>query len=86
MKTTEIRFEISESILNSLNQSREEFANQTRLFSALVLFKDHKLSFGQAAELAGMKRERFLEELDKHGIEVIDYDPSELEGELERFG
>lgn len=83
MKTTEIRFEISEHILNSLNQNTEEFTNQLRLFASLQLFKNHKLSFGQAAELAGMKREKFLEELDRHSVEVIDYDPSELESELE---
>lgn len=85
MKTAEIRFEVSENILNSLNQTTKEFTSQLRLLTALQLFKEHKLSFGQAVELSGMKRESFLLELDKHGIDLIDYDPSELEEELERF-
>lgn len=85
MRNTEIKFEISENLLSSLNQNKREFTNQLRLFSALHLFKNHKLSFGQASELAGMKREHFLVELEKHGIDFIDYDPLELEGELERF-
>lgn len=85
MRTTEIKFEISENLLHSLNQNKTEFTEQLRLLTALQLYKDHKLSFGQAAELAGMKREHFLVELDKHSIDFIDYDPSELERELERF-
>ena len=85
MKTAEIKFEIPEKILNSLNQSRIEFTKQTRLFTALYLFKEHKLSFGQAAELAGLKREHFLVELDKHEIDFIDYSPDELKEELKRF-
>ena len=52
---------------------------------ALQLFKDHKLSFGKAAELAGISRDDFLIELDKNKIDFIAYDPSELEAELERF-
>ena len=85
MKTAEIKFEVSENILNSLNQTTDEFTDQLRLFSALELFKKHKLSFGQAVELSGMKRERFLLELDKYEIDFIDYDPSKLAEELERL-
>jgi predicted HTH domain antitoxin len=57
MKATQINFQISESILQALNQSQDEFIDQMRLFTALQLFKNHKLSFGQAAELAGLNRE-----------------------------
>jgi predicted HTH domain antitoxin len=85
MRETQISFEISESILQTLNQSRDEFVSQMRLFTALQLFKDQKLSFGQAAELAGMSKEKFLIELDDHNIDLIDYDASELEEELKRF-
>lgn len=85
MKTTQISFEISESFLDILNESREQFVRQVRLFTALQLFKSHKLSIGKAAELAGMSKDRFLIELDNHAIALIDYDPAELEEELERF-
>ncbi len=85
MRATQISFEISENILQALNQSRDEFISQIRLLAALQLFKNHKLSFGQAAELAAMSKDRFLIELDNYNIDLIDYDPSELERELERF-
>jgi len=85
MKTAEIRFKIPEDILNVLNQNINEFTNQSRLYIALQLYKDHKLSFGKAAELAGISKDDFLVELDKNEIDFIAYDPSELEAELERF-
>jgi len=85
MKTTQSSFEISEGILEVLNESREQFVRQVRLFTALQLFKSHKLSIGKAAELAGMSKDRFLIELDDHAIALIDYEPAELEHELERF-
>ena len=85
MKTAEIRFEVQEDILNALNQNITEFTMQLRLNSALQLFKKHKLSFGKAAELAGISRDEFLIESDKNEIDFIAYDPSELEEELTRF-
>ena len=85
MKTTEVKFFVPDSILNTLNQDVDEFVRQLRLLTSIQLFRTHKLSFGQAAELASLTREHFLTELDKHGVDVIDYDPSELEEELKRF-
>jgi predicted HTH domain antitoxin len=85
MRTAEIRFEVQEDILNTLNQNITEFTMQLRLYTALQLFKRHKLSFGKAAELAGISRDEFLLELDKNDIDFIAYEPSELERELARF-
>ncbi len=85
MKTAAIYFEIPEDILISLNQDRDEFTKHSRLYTAMQLFKNHKLSSGQAAELAGIDKFQFWAELNKNGIPLIDYDPSELESELERF-
>lgn len=85
MKTAEVYFEISEDILDVLNQNIMEFTQQSRLFTALQLYKNHKLSFGKAAELAGISKDEFLIALDKNEIDFIDYDPADLEAELERF-
>ncbi|MDM8550220.1 UPF0175 family protein [Desulfobacterales bacterium HSG2] len=85
MEATRITFEIPQGILQTLNQTQKEFIYQMRLFTALQLFRNHKLSFGQAAELAGMRRQDLLTELDNHDIDLIAYDASELEEELERF-
>jgi predicted HTH domain antitoxin len=85
MRTTEIRFDVQEDILNALNQNINEFTMQLRLYAALLLFEKHKLSFVKAAELAGISRDEFLIEMDKNEIDFIAYESSELERELARF-
>jgi predicted HTH domain antitoxin len=85
MAMARVQLEIPEEILYTLNESTAEFTLQMRLFTALQLFKRHKLSLGKAAKLAGMDKEQFMIELDKNEIPLIDYDPDELEDELERL-
>jgi predicted HTH domain antitoxin len=85
MKTKQISFEVAEGILHSLNQSPAEFTAQARLLTAVQLFQSQKLSFGQAAELAGISQDRFLVELDSLNIPVINYSTAELDEELARF-
>jgi len=85
MKKTDIKYKIPEEILTSLNQDETEFTKQSRLITALQLFKKHKLSFGKASELAGVSKDEFLIELDKNNIDYISYDSDELKEELERF-
>lgn len=85
MKMTNINFNIPENILNSLNLDKIEFTQQSRLFTALQLYKNHKLSFGKASELANISKEELLIELEKNNIDFISYDSSELQSELERF-
>ena len=49
MAMASVQFEIPEEILHALNESVTEFTLQMRLFTALQLFKKHKLSLGKAA-------------------------------------
>ena len=48
----------------------------------LRLFEQAQLTLAQAAKEAGLSVEDFIDLLDKSGIEVVDYPPSELEDEL----
>lgn len=41
-----------------------------------------RVGVGKGAELAGMSRAAFMLELGAHGVPIIDYDPSDLHGEL----
>jgi predicted HTH domain antitoxin len=85
MGMTNVNFEIPEEILYALNENISEFTSQMRLFTALQLFEKHKLSLGKAATLAGISKEHFMVEMDKYGVPLINYDPEELDEELERF-
>jgi predicted HTH domain antitoxin len=85
MAMAKVHFEIPEDILYALNENVLDFTFQTRLFTALQLYKRHKLSLGKAAQLAGIKKEYFLMEMDKYEIPLIDYEPEELDEEMVRF-
>lgn len=82
MRNTLISFNIPEYLLISLNQNKEEFISESRLFIAMQLFKNHKITSGQGAEIAGIGKYEFILQLDKGGIDFINYDPSELDEEL----
>lgn len=47
------------------------------------LFKSGELSLGKASKLAGMVLADFIEHVSRLGIPVVNYDPSELEAELD---
>ena len=49
------------------------------------LFKSGELSLGKAAKLANMSRVEFGEHVSRLGIPVVDYDPAELDAELDYF-
>jgi predicted HTH domain antitoxin len=84
-KTMQITFDVSESLLHTLNQSREEFVMNTRLWTAMNLFAMAKLTLMQAADLAGLGREQFMAALHQTHIPLINYDPDELGEELARW-
>lgn len=52
---------------------------------ASSLFKAGQLSPGRAAKLAGMSLAAFYEYVSSQGIDVVDYDPAELDAELASF-
>ena len=82
MRNALISFNIPEYLLNSLNQNKEEFTRESRLFIAMQLFKNHKITSGQGSEIAGIGKYEFILQLDKNGIDFINYDPSEIDEEL----
>jgi predicted HTH domain antitoxin len=52
---------------------------------AISLFRTGDLTPGRAAKLARMTLPEFLEFASERGIDVVDYDPTELEQELAEF-
>jgi predicted HTH domain antitoxin len=56
--------------------------DEARFYLAMKLFEIGRMSCGQAAELAGYSKRVFMELLGKHGVAVMDYPASELQGDL----
>jgi predicted HTH domain antitoxin len=53
---------------------------------AIEIFREHKVSLGKAAKLAGLTKIDFIGLLGAQGIPAVDYPASELEDELVLLG
>jgi len=78
MKTTDLNFKVPEEILYTLNESKTDFIKKMKFYTAIELYKIHKLSMGKAADLAEMNKVDFMHELHKFEIPVIDYEEDDL--------
>jgi predicted HTH domain antitoxin len=81
MKTLKIPY--SEDILAETGETPEEFEQELRFLVAAKLYEMGRVTSGRAAEMAGMDRVPFLNELGRHRISVVNYSPEELTREIE---
>ena len=58
---------------------------ELKLYLAIMLYKERKLSAGQAAKLAGLSLRDFMYELGKHKESFTNITADELEEELRRI-
>jgi len=56
--------------------------NELKLYLAIMLYKERKISVGQAAKLAGISLRDFIYELGKHKESFTNITAEELEEEL----
>ena len=69
-------------IREMLNRTTEEMARDMRLYTALMLFHQGKLSSGAAAEMAGVPRVMFLDLCAEYDIPVSQISGNDLRREL----
>jgi len=70
-----------ERILSELNEEPEQFDTDVRLAAALRFYRHHKLTLGQAAEMAKKSQSEFMRSLSENGIPAIDYPADDLAAE-----
>ena len=80
MKTLTIPY--SEDLLVSTGQSKEAFEQELRVLLAVKLFEMRRLSLGKAAELCGMTKIGFMDELGRLKIPVVNLDDDQIQDEL----
>ena len=80
-----VKIQIPDQVFVALNENTEELSKQMKLYTAMEMYKKHKLTLKQAADLADCSIPSFFHELNIHEIDIIDYDPDELEMEMEIF-
>ena len=78
-----ITIECPDSVLRSLHETRERFAEDIRLLAAVKLYEMGRLSSGPAAELAGMPRVMFFHKLAEFGVPLYAASPAELHDDLD---
>lgn len=80
---SQVQLTLPEGFEHAVQLTAAELESQIRLMAALKMFELGKLSSGKAAELAGVSRVEFLDLCGRYQVPVIQYEPGELERELE---
>ena len=83
MSTRELRIPYPEAIPASAGLTSDEFEREMRFLVAAKLYEVGRITSGRAADLAEMDHLHFLDRLGSYRISVWNYDPEELEREIE---
>ncbi len=82
MKQRILKIPYPEDLPEALGETPEEFEQKLRFLVAAKLYEMGRISSGRAAELAGMERVEFLNNLGRYRISVFNYPLEELEREI----
>ena len=69
--------------LDAVQLTRDSFEQEAKMAMAVKLFEMKRLSSGMAAKLAGVPRVRFLLELHRYDVPMIDLDEDELLADIQ---
>ncbi len=72
----------SDDLLITAGKSKEAFEREMRFLLAAKLFELNRLSIGKAAELCGMNKISFMDEIGRFEIPVINLDNEQIVDEL----
>ncbi len=81
MATIEVT--VPEELFTSLHKSAEQVARDVQVAAIVGWYAEGLVSQGRAAELAGLSRYDFLDELARRKVPAIQMTPEELRAELE---
>ena len=82
MGTKTLKIQYPDDLPNTLGTTTEEFEQEIRFLVAAKLYEMGHISSGRAAELAGLERVSFLENLNRYRISVFNYSLEELDREI----
>ncbi len=80
MQTLKIPY--SEDMLVATGSTPEQLEREFRLLLAVKLFEIGRLSLGKASAIAGLPKLRFMDDLGRLGVPVINLDDDQIADEL----
>jgi predicted HTH domain antitoxin len=84
--TLTIPIEVPADMAESLGfGSEEQMATDFRVTLAVRLFEEGRVSLGRAAQIAGMHRIPFMEELSRRKVSVFNWDDEETRREFSKW-
>jgi predicted HTH domain antitoxin len=82
LNTRTLEIPYPEDLPKALGATPEEFERELRFLVSAKLYEMGRISSGRAAELIGIDRVEFLEDLGRYRISVLNYSLEELEQEI----
>ena len=79
---TQLAMDLPEDVFSALRLAPREFAREMRIAAAVQWYGERRVSQGKAAEIAGISRTAFIDELRRRHVPAIQIDISELDAEL----
>jgi predicted HTH domain antitoxin len=80
--TKTLKIPYPDDLPKTLGTTTEEFEQEIRFLVAAKLYELGHISSGRAADLAGLERVSFLQNLGRYHISVFNYSLEELEHEI----
>jgi len=81
---TKVIIELPEGAFSALRRSPQEFVQEMRIAASLLWYSQGEISQSKAAEIAGTSRARFIDELARRRIPVVQTTLEELQEEMDR--
>ena len=80
---TTITVELPESVFSALHLVPDDFVNEMRIAAAIKWYEQERISQDKAAEIAGISRAEFIQELSKAKVSPFQISENDLAEELE---
>lgn len=85
MRTKTISVDFPKDILLALNESENDLKKRIKVTLAIQLYKLQKLTIGKAAQLSGMSRFEFENELSKNKISISNLNEEDVLSDIEKL-
>ena len=79
-----VTIDLPEGAFSGLRRSPQEFVQEMRIAAALLWYSHGEISQSKAAEIAGTSRARFIDELARRRIPLVQAGLEELQEEMDR--